>query len=104
MAKLFIGIALVVMLATAALSFLAKGNIDKLQTRLSDTKARIAGAEGQARTAKNDAEKAQKDAKDAADKLDDANKRATASAQATDDANKRVDELKLVVDAKDKEI
>ena len=45
MAKLFIGIALVVMLATAALSFLAKGNIDKLQTSLKDTKAKQATAE-----------------------------------------------------------
>ena len=38
MAKILLGIALAVMLATAALGFLAKGNADKLQTTLKDTK------------------------------------------------------------------
>ena len=36
MAKLFIGIALVLMIATAAIGFLAKGNIDKLQSTLKE--------------------------------------------------------------------
>ena len=57
----FIGIALVVMLATAALGFLAKGNIDKLQTSLKDTKGRVAGAEVQAKNAKSEADKAKAD-------------------------------------------
>ena len=99
MAKLFIGIALVVMLATAALGFLAKSNIDKLQTSLKDTKGRIAAVEGQAKTAKADAEKAQKDAKDAVDKADAATQQLATKAKEADDATKGAAEAKALVEA-----
>ena len=52
MAKVFIGIALVFMLATAGLGFVLKGNIDKLQSALTATKGKITTAEGKARAAK----------------------------------------------------
>jgi hypothetical protein len=104
MAKLFIGIALVVMLATAALSFLAKSNIDKLQTSLKDTKAKEAVADGQTKTAKNEAEKAVKDAKEAADKAEAATALAATKTKEADDKQKALDELKLVSDGKDKQI
>ena len=102
MAKLFIGIALVVMLATAALSFLAKGNIDKLQTSLKDTKAKQALAEGQAKTAKNEEEKAKKEAKEANDKADTATKLAADKSKEADDAKKDSQEKQLVLDSQDK--
>ena len=64
------------MLATAVLGFMPKGNIDKLQTTLKETKGQIAQARKlQAKTAKTDADKAQKDAKDAAEKADAAEQR-----------------------------
>ncbi len=58
MAKLFIGIALALMLATAALSFLAKGNIDKLQSTLKETKGSLSAAESKAKTAQGEAKAA----------------------------------------------
>ncbi len=57
MAKLFIGIALVLMLATAALGFLAKGQVDKLQSSLKDTKGSLTRTQGDLQTTKNDLKK-----------------------------------------------
>jgi len=104
MAKLFIGIALVVMLATAALSFLAHGNIDKLQTSLKETKGRIAIAEGQAATAKRDLDKAQKDTKDAQDKATAATDQLAAATKAADDATKGKQELQVLLDQSNKDL
>ena len=104
MAKLFIGIALVIMLATAALSFLAHGNIQTLQTALKETKGHIAEAEAKARTAKTDVEKAQKDVKDATDKADAATQQLADKAKETEEATNKLKELMLVSDAKDKQI
>jgi hypothetical protein len=104
MAKLFIGIALVVMLATAALSFLAHGNIDKLQTELRDTKGRIAIAEAAAKAAKSEVDKAQKDAKEAQDKASDATGQLAAATAKAETAQKAADEAKLIIEEKDKEI
>lgn len=99
MAKLFIGIAAVLILASAAFSFLAKRNIDALQTDRREAKARISTAEGQARTAKTEAEKAQKDAKDAADKADAAAQQLTVKSKEVDDAKKDAAEAKTVIEA-----
>ena len=66
MAKVFIGIALAIMLATAALGFLAKGNIDKLQSVLTETK-------GSLTREKESVRKAQAEAKKAAEELTVAN-------------------------------
>ena len=41
MAKLFLGLAIAVMLASAVLGFLAKGNIDKLQSEYKGTKQQL---------------------------------------------------------------
>jgi len=83
MAKLFIGIALAFMLAAAALGFLAKGNIDKLQTTLKGktaevdtTKATLRKTEGDLTTAKTE----------------------------RDDANKKADEAKTALDGKTEEL
>lgn len=107
MAKVFIGIALIVMLATAGLGFLAKGNIDKLQSALTTTKGRIAKAEADAKVAKSDAEKAQKEAKDASDKAEAATTAAAAATKEATEAKAAVGEKTQLVDsltAKNKEL
>ncbi|EDY20498.1 hypothetical protein CfE428DRAFT_1695 [Chthoniobacter flavus Ellin428] len=104
MAKVFIGIALLFMLATAGVGFMLKGNVDKLQTSLSKTKGQIADAEGKARAAKNDAEKAQKDAKDAGDKAAAAEKTAADKTKEADDAKMQLAEAKQVLESKEKEL
>ena len=104
MAKVFIGIALLFMLATAGVGFMLKGNVDKLQTSLSKTKGQIADAEGKARAAKNDAEKAQKDAKDANDKAAAAEKTAADKTKEAEDAKMQLAEAKTVMESKDKEL
>ena len=58
MAKLFIGLALALMLATAALGFLAKGNIDKLQSSVKGAKAELQTEQGKTRTAVTEQKKA----------------------------------------------
>ena len=56
MAKVFIGIALVFMLATAGIGFVLKGRVDTLQTTLASTKSRVTSAEASAKTAKKEAD------------------------------------------------
>lgn len=104
MAKLFIGIALAVMLATAALGFLAKGNIDKLQSSLK-------GMKGDLDAKKSQLTKAEGDKKKAEDELIAANAKAEAAVKdlddakkAADDAKKNAEEAKLVVGTKETEI
>lgn len=104
MAKVFIGIALLFMLATAGVGFMLKGNVDKLQSTLSKTKGQIADAEGKARAAKNDAEKAQKEAKDATAAKETAEQAVTAKTKEADDAKMQLAEAKTVIESKDKEI
>jgi len=104
MAKVFIGIALLFMLVTAGVGFLLKGNVDKLQAKVSSANGKIAKAEGDARAAKNDAEKATKEAKDATDKAAAAEQAAATATKLADDNKKAADELKLVIEGKDKEI
>jgi hypothetical protein len=66
MAKIFIGIALVVTLVTAALGFLTKSNIQGLNDKVEKAKAAENKAEGESRVAKNELKKVQDEA--AADK------------------------------------
>jgi hypothetical protein len=77
MAKLFIGIALALMLATAALGFLAKGNIDKLKSTLTEKrqevdkqKADLRKADESVTTAKAELEAANAKAQEAKTALD----------------------------------
>lgn len=104
MAKVFIGIALLFMLATAGVAFMLKGNVDKMQSALGKSKGQIADAEGKARAAKNDAEKAVKDAKEAVDKAAAAEKTAQDKTKEAEDAKTQVTEAKTVIEGKDKEI
>lgn len=61
MAKIFIGISLVLTLLTAALSVMAKGHIDKMKTAWGETKVNLAKGEASLQTAKNDLKKATED-------------------------------------------
>lgn len=61
MAKLFIGLAIAVMLAAAVLGFLTKGNIDKLQSVLKETKQTLARTESTLRKTEGELKKAQED-------------------------------------------
>lgn len=104
MAKLFIGIALLVMLATAALSFLAKGNIDKLQSSLKESKGQLAAADGKVAAAKRDAEAAKKElAEGAATKEEAVKSLETAKADA-EKAKSEASQAKNALDDKEKKI
>ena len=61
MAKLFIGLAIAVMLAAAVLGFLAKGNIDKLQSVLKETKQTLARTEATLKKTEAELKKTQED-------------------------------------------
>jgi len=104
MAKVFIGIALVFMLATAGIGFMLKGNVDKLQQALTADKGKITAAEGKERAAKADAEKAKKDAEVATEKANTAEQTAAAKTKEAEDATNKAKEMSVVIDAKDKEI
>ncbi len=104
MAKVFIGIALALMLATAALGFLAKGNIDKLKSILTETKSSRDAAETKARNEKERAAKAEEATAAATTKLDEATKELTAKTKEAQDLKSQADEAKLLVDTKTKEV
>lgn len=61
MAKLFVGLAIAVMLAAAVLGFLAKGNIDKLQSVLKETKQTLARTETTLRKTEGELKKTQEE-------------------------------------------
>ncbi len=114
MAKLFIGLALAIMLATAVLGFLAKSNIDKLHSALKGSKAEVAKEQSGVQTAKNDLkksteerdaantkaeeavknlEKKEDELKNAKSELDNAKSDVTAKATALDEANKKIADM-----------
>ena len=104
MAKVFIGIALALMLATAALGFLAKGNIDKLKSTLTETKSSRDAAETKARNEKDRANKAEESLAATTTKLDETSKELTAKTKEADDLKTQAAEAKLLVDTKTKEV
>ncbi|HYR59472.1 MAG TPA: hypothetical protein VEO95_12615 [Chthoniobacteraceae bacterium] len=61
MAKLFIGLAIIVMLAAAMLGFLSKGNIDKLQSALKETKQTLSQKERKLTQTEGELKKSQED-------------------------------------------
>lgn len=61
MAKLFLGLAIALMLAAAVLGFLAKGNIEKLQSTLDQTKKTLVRTEGTLRKTEGDLKKTTED-------------------------------------------
>ena len=104
MAKLFIGIALVVMLGTAALAFLAHGNVDKLQGVVRETKGKVAGLEASVKTAKIETEKATKESQEAKDQANAATEKLAGAVKEAGDAKKEAGEARLIVETKDKQI
>lgn len=104
MAKVFIGIALALMLATGALGFLAKANIEKLKSTLTETKGSRDAAETKARNEKDRANKAEETAAAATTKLDEATKEIAAKTKEVEDQKTLAAEAKLMADAKTKEV
>jgi len=115
MAKLFIGIALALMVATVAVGWLAKGQVDKLQSSLKDTKGSLARTQTDLQKTKNDLTKTTEE-RDAANtkaeetqknldaktteltgvkgELDTAKTNLTASASEVERLNKEIENLK----------
>src|SRR5215216_1243257 len=104
MAKVFIGIALALMLATAALSFLAKGNIDKLQSTLTETKGSRDTAEKKAKAEGERANTAES-ARDAATaKAEETAKALEAKTTEATGLSTQLAEQKMLVDTKTAEV
>jgi len=91
MAKLFIGIALALMVATAALGFLAKGNIDKLQSTLKEKSGSLNKAQSDLQTSKNDLKKSNEE-------RDASNAKAEETGKALDQSKKDLDAAKGELD------
>lgn len=104
MAKVFIGIALALMLATAALGFLAKGNIDKLKSTLTETKSSRDAAEIKAKKESDRAAKAEEATAAANAKTEETAKELAAKTKEAQDLKSAADEAKLLVETKTKEV
>ena len=90
MAKIFLGIALAVMLATAALGFLAMGNANKLQTTLKDSKQALTTTQSTLSIAKSDLKKSQEELTAAVAKADEATKEVATQKGQMDDLTKKI--------------
>ncbi len=104
MAKLFIGIALAIMLATAALGFLAKGNIDKLQSTLKEAKGGVEAERSKARTVAAEAKKAEEERDAATAKAEEAATKLTAAEGKVGGLETQVAEAKMLAEMKAKEV
>lgn len=104
MAKILLGIALAVMLATAALGYLAKGNIDKLQGKLADTKSTLATTQTTLATTKTDLAKTKDDLTAANTKIEEKDKEIATQKGQMDDLNKKIEEATATMIAKTKEV
>ncbi len=104
MAKILLGIALVVMLATAALGFLAKGNIDKLQTSLKDAGNKVTNAERNLATAKSDLKKKEEELTAATSKVEEKDKELIAQKAQMDDLTKKIADATTAMEAKTTEL
>ena len=102
MAKLFIGIALLVMLATAALAFLTKGQIDKMKSSFLEAKGAASAAEAKAKAAQGEATKAKEDLTAANTKTEEVTKELGAKTSAMDDVSKKLAEATVMVEEKTK--
>ena len=100
MAKIFLGIALAVMLATAALGFLAKGNADKLQTTLKDTKQTLATTQTNLSKTTAELTKTKDDLTAANGKIEEKDKEIATQKGQMDDLNKKIAEAAMAMEAK----
>jgi hypothetical protein len=104
MAKVFIGIALALMLATGALGFLAKANIDKLKSRKVELEGERQKAEEGEKAARVEAKKNAEERDTATAKAEEATKGLEAKTKEAQDLKAQADEAKLLVDTKTKEV
>ena len=103
MAKIFLGIALAVMLATAALGFLAKGNADKLQSVLKATTQDLTTTKGTLSLTKTELKKSQEDLTAATGKVTEQEKEIATQKGQMDDLTKKIAEATTAMEAKTKE-
>ena len=113
MAKVFLGLAIALMIATAVVGFLAKGNIDAIQGNLKDTKATLVTAtsnlkkkEGEVKAAQDElvaAKAAMEEEKTSAAKakaeMEEAVKKAATAATEVEDKVKLIAEKQAQIDA-----
>ncbi len=104
MAKIFLGIALAVMLATAALGFRAKGNADKLQTTLKDTKQTLTTTQGTLSLTKTELKKSQEELTAATGKIEEQGKEIATQKGQMDDLTKKIAEATTAMEAKTTEV
>ena len=104
MAKLFIGLAIAVMLAAAVLGFLAKGNIDKLQSVLKETKQTLARTETTLRKTEGELKKTQEELTAANTKIEQQTGEIAGLKKDKDDLGMQLAEAKMALDTKSKEL
>lgn len=104
MAKVFLGLAIVVMLAAAALGFMAKGNIDQLQTVLKDSKAATGRAEKKASEKEAEAKKAGEELKVANAEVEKQKTEAATAKKEKEDLDKQLGESRLAANGLTAEI
>ena len=104
MAKIFLGIALAVMLATAALGFLAKGNADKLQTTLKAKSQELDTTKSSLSIAKGNEKKAQEELATANTKVEEQGKEIATQKGQMDDLTKKIAEATTAMEAKTTEV
>ena len=104
MAKLFIGLAIAVMLAAAVLGFLAKGNIDKLQSVLKETKQTLARTETTLRKTEGELKKTQEELTAANTKIEQQTGEIAGLKKDKDDLGMQLAEAKMALETKSKEL
>jgi hypothetical protein len=104
MAKIFLGIAIAVMIATAALGFIARGNIDKLQSTLKQKQDSLTRAEGSLRTAQSAQKAAEEKQKTAEDAIEGVRKDVAAKQSELDATNAKISQATAEIAEKDKRI
>ena len=104
MAKIFLGIALAVMLATAALGFLAKGNADKLQTTLKAKSQELDTTKSSLSIAKGNEKKAQEELATANTKVEEQGKEIATQKGQMDDLTKKIADAAKDMEAKIAEV
>ncbi len=104
MAKILLGIALAVLLATAALGFLAKGNAEKLQGILTTTKQDLGTTRATLAKTKDELKTRTEELTAANAKVDERDKEIANLKGQTDDLNKKVAEATTAMEAKTTEL
>jgi len=104
MAKIFIGIALVLTLFTAVLGFLTKGKIEGLKEERKDAVTAKNKAEGNLQVAKTELKKAQEDVTAAKTAVEEKDKEVTSKTAQIDTLTKQLADAKTASDDKDTKI